>query len=116
MLDGSGKLPINYVALSDQTLILNLLRLVCSDGLNPEGLSISQISDSMDIPIDRDTEAGSSLLKDGNIRFNNGLGFPGYVFLRESEKIIRQERTRGEFLQNYGGWETDDVMPDLEEY
>lgn len=117
-LDGSEDYTPQFssVALSDQTLILNFLRLLRAEEQAPEGLPIRQISEAMNIPLSRVTQAGSQLLRDGNIRLNAFLGPPRYIFVRESEEMVRQDRLKEEFLQGTGGWETDDSMPELEEY
>jgi hypothetical protein len=116
--DGSGKYTPQFssIALSDQVLILNFLRSLRFEGQAPEGLNVRQISEAMDIPISRVTQAGSDLLRDGNVRLNNSLWPQTYVFVRESEEMIRQDRMKEEYLQKSSGWETDDSMPELEEY
>ncbi|KAF3049342.1 hypothetical protein E8E11_002315 [Didymella keratinophila] len=117
-LDGSGEYTPQFssVALSDQTLILNFLRLLRSEGQAPEGLDANQISQAMDIPISRVAQAASDLLRDGNVRINPNFRPTTYIFVRESEEMIRQDRKKEEFLQGNDGWETDDSMPELEEY
>lgn len=36
--------------------------------------------------------------------------------VHESEDMVRQDMLKVEFLQGTGGWETDDAMPELEEF
>lgn len=107
----------NSMELADQTLILDLLRLYHSEGMMPEGMLPGEISDALDIPWTRVTRAGARLLQDGNIRFSGLFPQPHrYLFVRESEEMRRQDRLRELFLEANGGWETDDSMPELEEY
>jgi hypothetical protein len=105
------------VALSDQTLILSFLRLYHHTGQTPIGFHPSTISEAIDIPLERVKEAGMRLLQDGNIRFSNTFsGTERYLFVRESEEMVRQDRLKEESVQRSDGWETDESMPELEEY
>ncbi|KAJ4379426.1 hypothetical protein N0V86_005471 [Didymella sp. IMI 355093] len=115
--DEDYTLQSSSVALSDQTLILNFLRLYHHTGQTPIGVHPNTISEAVDIPLERVREAGVRLLQDGNIRSSNiPSGTERYLFIRESEEMVRQDRLKEEFLQRSDGWETDESMPELEEY
>ncbi|KAF3034318.1 hypothetical protein E8E12_004601 [Didymella heteroderae] len=118
-LDNGGGYTSEFssVALTDQTRILNFLRLLHHTGRTPEGTPAEQISEAMDIPFCRVTQAVARLLQDGNIRLSNpSLRPQRYSFVRESEEMLRQDSLKEELLRESDGWETDDSMPELEEY
>ncbi|KAF1933767.1 uncharacterized protein M421DRAFT_88908 [Didymella exigua CBS 183.55] len=98
--------------LAEQTLTLDLLRSYQSEGIKPEGMLRDEISDAIHTPLMKVVYACTRLVRDRHVR--NFVD--KYIFARESEELRRQDRLKEMFAEAYAKWDTDDSMPELEEY
>nr|UPW35121.1 polyketide synthase 4 [Didymella macrostoma] len=101
----SSELPV-------ETLMLDLIRSYQSEGLEPEGMLELEVSETLHIPPTKVTRAAACLLQEGYVRDKSGR----YIFVRESKELQRMDSLKETFADAIAGWETDDSMPELEEY